>query len=74
MIGATFAGDERIISVSEDGTIVIWNLPLNETNNIKELLGPKVSVTCISTCPHASWLTAFGLKNGLVIVTDLRSK
>ncbi|KAJ8945096.1 hypothetical protein NQ318_005277 [Aromia moschata] len=72
--GATFAGDERIISVSEEGVIVVWNLGLNQTTILKDVFGFKVTVTCISTCPHANWLTAFGLKNGLVVVTDLRKQ
>ncbi|KAG5877680.1 hypothetical protein JTB14_003835 [Gonioctena quinquepunctata] len=72
VIGATFAGDERVISVSEDGIIVVWSVSLNQTKLFKDLLGTKVNVTCISTCPHATWLTAFGLKNGLVVVADLR--
>lgn len=74
VIGATFAGDDRVISVSEDGIIVVWNINQNQTNVLKEIFGSKVTITCISTCPHANWMTAFGLKNGLVVVTDLRSK
>lgn len=74
VIGATFAGDDKVISVSEGGTIIVWNLTLNQTKVLKDIFGSKVTITCISTCPHANWLTAFGLKNGLVIVTDLRSK
>ncbi|XP_072382059.1 uncharacterized protein [Diabrotica undecimpunctata] len=70
--GITFAGDDRVISVSDDGNIVIWNILNNETKVLKEVFGMKVSITCISTCPHASWLTAFGLKSGLVMVADLR--
>ncbi|XP_018568237.1 gem-associated protein 5 isoform X2 [Anoplophora glabripennis] len=74
VIGATFAGDDRVISASEDGIIIVWNITQNQTNVLKEVFGSKVTITCISTCPHAIWLTAFGLKNGLVIVTDLRKQ
>lgn len=74
VVGATFAGDERVISVSEEGIIVIWNINTNETNVLKDIFTFKATVTCLSTCPHATWLTAFGLKNGLVIIADLRSK
>uniref|UniRef100_A0A6P7G133 Gem-associated protein 5-like isoform X3 n=1 Tax=Diabrotica virgifera virgifera TaxID=50390 RepID=A0A6P7G133_DIAVI len=73
IVGITFAGDDRVISVSDDGNIVIWNIINNETKVLhKGLFGMKVSISCISTCPHANWLTAFGLKSGLVIVADLR--
>ncbi|KAJ8913469.1 hypothetical protein NQ315_013849 [Exocentrus adspersus] len=74
IIGATFAGDDRVISVSEGGIIVVWNVTLNQINTLKDIFGLKVTITCISTCPHATWLTAFGLKNGLVVVTDLRKQ
>ncbi|KAJ8984371.1 hypothetical protein NQ317_003519 [Molorchus minor] len=74
VIGATFAGDERIISVSEDGIVVVWNVGPNQTNVLKDLFNFKVTITAISTCPHANWLTAFGLKNGLVVITDLRKQ
>lgn len=74
VVGATFAGDDRVISVSKDGIIIIWNINQNQTNVLKDVFGSKVTISCISTCPHANFLTAFGLKNGLVVVTDLRSK
>ncbi|CAH1174063.1 unnamed protein product [Phaedon cochleariae] len=72
VVGANFAGDDRIISVSEDGVIVVWNVGANKTIVLKDVFGFKATVTCLSTCPHAPWMTAFGLKNGLVLVTDLR--
>lgn len=74
MVGVNFAGDEKVISVSEEGNVILFNISLNETNLLTGLFGFKVSVTCMSVCPHASWLSAFGLKNGLVVVADLRSK
>ncbi|XP_057667070.1 gem-associated protein 5-like [Diorhabda carinulata] len=72
VIAAAFAGDDRVVSVSEDGNIVVWNVALNDTTEIKNIFGTKVTITCMSTCPHANWLTAFGLKSGLVVVTDIR--
>ncbi|XP_074038837.1 gem-associated protein 5 isoform X2 [Leptinotarsa decemlineata] len=72
IIGATFSGDEKVISVSEDGVIVVWNLSVNVTTVLQDLLGVRSNVTCISSCPHASWLLAVGLKNGLVIIVDVR--
>lgn len=74
MVGLTFAGNDRIVSVSVDGMIVVWRFGPNELIVLKELLGVKPKVTCISACPHLNWLVAFGMHSGLVIVTDLRSK
>lgn len=73
LTGVIFAGNERIISVSENGFIVIWKYNTQEISVIKDLLGNKVHVNCISSCLHAPWLTAFGLKNGLIILADIRS-
>ncbi|KAJ8926424.1 hypothetical protein NQ314_021212 [Rhamnusium bicolor] len=72
VVGAAFAGDDRVISASEDGGVVVWNIKSNQTVYLKYLFSFKVTITCISTCPHSTWLAAFGLKNGLVLVTDLR--
>lgn len=74
IVGATFSGNDKVVSVSENGFIVVWRLGTNEITSIKDLLGTKVKVSCVSSCPHAPWLTAFGLKNGLVVLTDLKSK
>lgn len=73
MVGATFAGNEKIVSVTEGGFIVIWRHSTNEVKGINDLLGYKVHVSCISSCMHAPWITAFGLKTGLIVVADLRS-
>lgn len=72
VICAQFAGDDRVISVSENGEIVIWNLVQNETKSLTLLSEIKATVTCMSVCPHASWLAAFGLKTGLIVILDLR--
>ncbi|CAH0561332.1 unnamed protein product [Brassicogethes aeneus] len=71
VVGANFGGEDRVISVSENGKIVVWNILLNEFQKL-DIFGSKDVITCISTCPHAGWLTAFGMKNGLVAVCDLR--
>ncbi|XP_060517514.1 gem-associated protein 5-like isoform X2 [Cylas formicarius] len=70
--GVAFAADDRVISVSENGVVVVWNVVLNQTRELSNLFDSKVVITCLSTCPHASWLTAFGLKSGLIVITDLR--
>lgn len=62
------------MSVSEEGHVIVFNVPLNTTRFLNGLFSFKVTVTCMSVCPHMNWLTAFGLKNGLVMVADLRSK
>ncbi|CAG9772044.1 unnamed protein product [Ceutorhynchus assimilis] len=72
IVGASFAGDVRIVSVSETGSVILWYLSTDETNSINSLFGNKVTVTCMSICPHANWLAVFGLKSGLIVVTDLR--
>lgn len=74
VVGVTFAGNDRIVSVSADGEIVVWRFGPNELVVLKDLFGTKPKVTCLSACPHLNWLVAFGMNNGLVIVTDLRSK
>lgn len=60
--------------MSTDGVIVVWRFGPNELVPLKGLLGVKSKVTCLSACPHCNWLVAFGMFNGLIIVTDLRSK
>ncbi|KAF2903378.1 hypothetical protein ILUMI_02814 [Ignelater luminosus] len=70
--GATFAGYDKIVSVSEDGFIIIWKWVTNELKALKDLLGPKTKVTCLSACPHAPYMIAFGLKKGGIILADLR--
>lgn len=74
VLGAAFAGDDRIVCVTEEGAISIWNIVLNEETHLRNDLFKKVTVTSFSICPHASYLGAFGMKCGLVFVVDLRSK
>ncbi|XP_066260385.1 gem-associated protein 5 isoform X2 [Euwallacea similis] len=73
MVGANFAGDDRVISVVEKGTIVIWNISTNETGVLNSVFGVhKVTITCFSVCPHITWLAAFGMSKGLIVIVDLR--
>ncbi|RZC35001.1 gem-associated protein 5, partial [Asbolus verrucosus] len=72
VVGAVFAGDDRVVSAAANGVIIIWNIIANESKVLKDLFNSKVTLTCLSSCPHAAWLLAFGLNNGCVIVADLR--
>lgn len=66
--------EDKIISVSENGFISIWRLGLNETNSVTNLFDKKTQISCISTNPYATWMSAFGTESGHVIIADLRSK
>ncbi|EFA02425.1 gem-associated protein 5 [Tribolium castaneum] len=72
VIGAVFAGDDRVVSASSTGFVHVWNINTNESKPLVDLFKSKVTLTCLSSCPHAGWLMAFGLNNGVVIVADLR--
>lgn len=72
LIGGDFADPDKIIAVYERGLITIWRIGINEVTCIKDIFAPKDQVTCITVNPHISWMAAFGLKNGLVVVLDLR--
>lgn len=74
LIGACFAGNDKIVSVSENGFITIWRTLTNEITPLKNVFPFKVQITTLATCPHSPWLVAFGVRQGLVIITDLRSK
>ena len=74
VIGAVFAGDDRVVSATSSGVVSVWNINTNESKFLKDLFKNKVTLTCLSSCPHAGWLLAFGLSNGGVVVADLRSK
>lgn len=69
-----FAGNDRIVSVSEDGFVIIWRYASDELVTLNDLFAPKAKVCCVSSCPHAGYIIAFGLRNGLIVITDLRSK
>ncbi|XP_017772200.1 PREDICTED: gem-associated protein 5 [Nicrophorus vespilloides] len=74
LVGATFAGKDKVVSVSEDGFITIWRFRSNEKNVLKNMFGSKVHVTAISSCPHAPWLAAFGFKSGMIVIADMRKE
>ncbi|KAI4463478.1 gem-associated protein 5 [Holotrichia oblita] len=44
----------------------------NEVNPLKNVFPFKVQITTLAVCPHSPWLVAFGVRQGLVIITDLR--
>ncbi|KAL1490629.1 hypothetical protein ABEB36_013290 [Hypothenemus hampei] len=73
VVGVAFAGDDRVVSTSENGTVIVWNILKNETVALNNLFsGRKVFVTALSVCPHATWMAAFGMKSGLITLVDLR--
>uniref|UniRef100_A0AAR5PFF8 Gem-associated protein 5 n=1 Tax=Dendroctonus ponderosae TaxID=77166 RepID=A0AAR5PFF8_DENPD len=75
VVGAAFAGDERVVVVFESGQAIVWNIAKEETTETIFLLNKvvrKSPITCFSVCPHASWLLALGMKNGLIVVVDIR--
>lgn len=74
MIGAVFAGEDRVVSAATNGSLVIWNFANNEVKLIKKLFKQKVVITCLSSCPHAAWLVAFGLNTGGVVIANVKSK
>ncbi|XP_076270678.1 gem nuclear organelle associated protein rigor mortis [Rhynchophorus ferrugineus] len=70
VVGASFAEDDVVVSVLENGDVIKWNILRNETHILKFLHGSKITV--FSICPHARWMVAFGLKNGQIFIGDLR--
>lgn len=73
IVTAGFAG-ERIISVTENGQIAVWRITVNTVQTLSNIFGNKVKVMCMALCPHVTYLSAFGLVSGLVVVADLRGK
>lgn len=75
VIGVSFAGDNRIVSATSEGQVIIWNLVNNEHTILDSIFKTvKGTLTAFSICPHEASRAAFGLKNGLVIIVDLRGK
>nr|CAI5852135.1 unnamed protein product [Callosobruchus analis] len=72
IVTAAFAGVERVVSVSDDGHVIVWNIKNNEMVHMKNLFNAKVTVTQMSVCPHYTKMAVFGLKNGVILVVDLR--
>ncbi|KAK4887150.1 hypothetical protein RN001_003421 [Aquatica leii] len=72
IVGAEFAGEDRVISVSEKGFIIIWKLSTSSLSSINTIKDANVKVSTISICPHASWLIAVGTKRGGILIADLK--
>ncbi|KAK5643800.1 hypothetical protein RI129_007645 [Pyrocoelia pectoralis] len=72
LIGAVFAGEDKVVSVSERGFMIIWTLSTNNLTPINTLNASSVRVSTISSCPHAPWLISLGLKKGGIIIMDLK--
>ncbi|CAH1998184.1 unnamed protein product [Acanthoscelides obtectus] len=75
VIAAEFCGSDKILSVSNDGHVVLWNYIRNEMSHLSNIFGSvKVTVTGCSICPHNPNVAAFGLKTGLILIVDLKGK
>uniref|UniRef100_A0A1Y1ML03 Uncharacterized protein n=1 Tax=Photinus pyralis TaxID=7054 RepID=A0A1Y1ML03_PHOPY len=72
LIGAVFCGEDKVVSVSEHGIIIVWKLSTNSLTPIHTMKGMYVKVSTLSSCPHAPWIVAFGLKKGGIIVMDMK--
>ncbi|XP_015184665.1 PREDICTED: gem-associated protein 5 [Polistes dominula] len=59
-----------IYCISNDGILISWTIHCNTCIEILRL--QKVTVTCLSTCPHDCNLIAIGSKTGLVYIVDTR--
>lgn len=58
-----------IAFVSESRYLVIWDVKCDTSQVIN--LG-KVKLTCLSCCPHDSFIVSIGTKSGLVYILDIR--
>lgn len=75
VIGVSFAGDNRVVSATSEGQVIIWNLVNNEHTTLDSIFKTfKGTLTSFSICPHEASRAAFGLRNGLVIIADLRGE
>nr|XP_022912790.1 gem-associated protein 5 [Onthophagus taurus] len=72
LIGSVFLGIDKIVSISENGFISLWRFKSGETITFKNIFGFKSRITTLTACPHLSWMMAFGLSCGLVVIADLR--
>ncbi|XP_044748302.1 gem-associated protein 5 [Coccinella septempunctata] len=72
LVGARFLTEDRILSVTESGAIALCHIPQLKFSHLPNVLQSKVNVACFAPCPHSSSLVALGLKNGLIVVVDLR--
>uniref|UniRef100_A0ABD2VX53 Gem-associated protein 5 second beta-propeller domain-containing protein n=1 Tax=Trichogramma kaykai TaxID=54128 RepID=A0ABD2VX53_9HYME len=58
-----------IACVSKSQYLIIWNILLNSTKLIN--LG-EVRATCLSCCPHNSYIVSIGTRCGLIYVVDIQ--
>ncbi|KAK9876684.1 hypothetical protein WA026_014063 [Henosepilachna vigintioctopunctata] len=72
IVGAKFQSENKVLSVSENGVIYIWHPLTKECTKLSFVFPMKVTVKCFSPCPHASYITAFGLKSGLIVVANIK--
>ncbi|KAF5277597.1 hypothetical protein FQA39_LY06090 [Lamprigera yunnana] len=70
--GVAFAGEDKVVSCSEGGLIIIWKISTNDLSSLNMLANLNLKVSTISVCPHASWLMAVGFKRGFVAIVDLK--
>ncbi|XP_014224156.1 gem-associated protein 5 [Trichogramma pretiosum] len=61
---------DLIAYVSESRFLVIWNVKCDTSQVIN--LGFKVKPTCLSCCPHDSFIVSIGITSGLVYIVDIR--
>ncbi|XP_045479376.1 uncharacterized protein LOC123684241 isoform X2 [Harmonia axyridis] len=72
LVAAMFLSEERMLSVTEAGILVICNIHQLKFTHINHLFSYKLSITCMAPCPHSSNIVALGAKTGLIIVIDLK--
>ncbi|KAF5272564.1 hypothetical protein FQR65_LT04903 [Abscondita terminalis] len=72
VIAAEFAGEDRVVSISEKGLIIIWKLSNSDLSSVNAIKESNVRVSTMSICPHATWLMAIGTRKGCILITDLR--
>nr|CAH7740183.1 unnamed protein product [Callosobruchus chinensis] len=71
IVSAAFAGSHKVVSVSDDGHIIVWSFNNNEMLHMTNMFNAKVTLTSMSICPHYPRLVAFGMKSGLIVVLNL---
>nr|CAH7720074.1 unnamed protein product [Callosobruchus chinensis] len=71
IVSAAFAGSHKVVSVSDDGHIIVWSFNNNEKLHMTNIFNPNMTPTSMSICPHDPSLAAFGMKSGLIVVVNL---
>lgn len=74
LIGARFLSEDSMLGVTASGTILTCYLPQLKFASLSNVFNGKVIVTCFAPCPHSPHITALGLKNGLIVIMDIRSE